>query len=114
MGRPKGGRNRYYSTEFKQNIIKQVLKGKSARNVAKEHGIYPSNVFRWIHQYKENGFDGLKNKIRPGNPYVGLYRKKAGPSEVEKLRYELVKAEVEIVKLKKQLDIKRREESQKR
>ena len=113
MGRPKGGKNRYYSAEFKQSIVKELINGESTRNLAAKYSISRSNILNWSRKYKEEGLEALEPKRKPGNPYSRITSKKQ-PTEVEILRYELAKAEVEIVKLKKQLEIKRKEELQKK
>ena len=113
MGRPKGGSNRYYSKQLKLEIISELLSGESTRSLSTKYGINKSNIGRWSKQYKEYGEQGLETKRKPGNPYGGRHNKKH-ISEVDQLRYELAKAEVEIVKLKKQLEIQVREESQKK
>lgn len=108
MGRSKGGSNRYYSKQFKMGIIEELLKGDSAKNLSEKHGINRSNINRWVKQYKDYGEEGLDSKRKPGNPFGGAHNKKH-ISEIEQLRYELAKAEVEIVKLKKQLEIHKME-----
>lgn len=113
MSRPKGGSNRYYSKEFKTEIIKELLSGESIPSLSKKYEINKSNIGRWSKQYKECGEAGLDAKRRPGNPFGGAHHKKH-ISETEQLRYELAKAEVEIVKLKKQLEIQRKEEIRKK
>ena len=113
MGRKKGGKSRYYSSKFKQNVIKELLNGESTRSLAAKYEMDRSNISRWIKQYKSGGFKALENKRKSGNPYSSTTNKK-NPTEVEILKYELAKAEVEIVKLKKRLEIQRKEESQKK
>lgn len=113
MGRPKGGSNRYYSKQFKMEIINELLSGESTHSLSEKYGVSKSNIGRWSRQYREHGEGSLENKRRPGNPFGGAYCKKH-VSETDQLRYELAKAEVEIVKLKKQLEIQRREELRKK
>lgn len=100
MGHPKGTRNRYYSKEFKVAIAQKALSGHSAVEVAREGGINRSQVRAWIRIYSEKGETGLENKKRPGNP-LAKYSNRKELTEVERLRYELAKAEIEIAKLKK-------------
>lgn len=113
MGRPKGGKNRYYSKEYKLEIIQELLEGASTRSLSQKYGISKSNINRWSQQYREQGKKGLENRRKPGNPFGGAHNKKH-VTEVDRLRYELAKAEVEIVKLKKWLEIQEREESQRK
>lgn len=48
MGRPKGGKNKYWSKEEKLRIVnKVVLEGLSSKQVAKEENIEGSTIRRW-------------------------------------------------------------------
>ena len=100
MGRPRGGTNRTYSKEFKLGVVKEVISGKSLIEVSQSHGIYESVVRRWVHEYDEQGEEGLTPKRKPGNP-LAMYQNRKNLSEVEQLRYELALAHMEIAKLKK-------------
>lgn len=100
MGRPKGGKNRTYSKEFKVSVVKEIIGGKSVREISRMHGINKSVVQRWVHEYDEGGEAGLTPKRKSGNP-LAMYQKRKDLSEVEQLRYELVLAHMEIARLKK-------------
>lgn len=100
VGRPKGGKNRVYSKEFKLQIVNKVANGKSIEETARRHDIYRSVVQRWVRAYAERGDEGLTPKRKPGNPLV-MYQNRKELSEVEQLRYELALAQMEIAKLKK-------------
>ena len=41
QGRPKGGKNKYYSKEEKIKIVQEMLKGKTTRDITNEYGINP-------------------------------------------------------------------------
>jgi len=100
MGRPRGGKNRYHSKEFKLGIINRILAGEGSYSIAKEYELSPSMIRKWVRSFQAKGPLGLENKKKTGNPLVGMYRKR-NMSEVEQLRFELAKAEVELAKLKK-------------
>lgn len=101
MGRPKGGTNRYWSTQEKLRIINRVEAGdKSINEIGREEGIYPSQLDRWIRQYRKSGIEGLINKKKPGNPLV-KYQAKKDLTEYEKLEYENMKLRIENARLKK-------------
>ena len=105
IGRPKGGTNRYHSKEFKMEIIKRILNGESSGSIAAELDLSPSMVRTWVRTYKTSGILALE-KRKPGNPYAGLHTNK-NLTEVERLRLELAKAEVELAKLKKVYELER-------
>lgn len=111
MGRPKGGKNRVYSYEFKLSLMKELEAGNSSYYLGKLHDIMPSTINAWARKYVKNGSSALKNKRKPGNPMGGAHFKKFS-SEEERLRYELALKEVEIMKLKKLIKLQRKEESQ--
>lgn len=107
MGHPVGKKNRYYSKEDKLRIVKKVLAGKSSKEVGRETGVGHRLIRRWVTVFLEQGEAALENKRRPGNPLC-RYMNKKDMSEVEQLRYELARAELELAKLKKAYEIERR------
>ncbi len=113
MGRPKGGKNRYYTTEFKMKMMKELETGESTRSLQKKYDVDYRLIGTWSRKYQKNGLDGLVNKKKPGNPFGGAYQKKFA-SEEDKLRYEIALKEVEIAKLKKLIEIQTKGESQKK
>lgn len=100
MGRRKGETPRYYSKEEKLQVVQAVENGLSSQEAAIQFGIHDSIVRRWVRQYKEGGEDALTPKRKPGNP-LAWYGNKKNLNEVEQLRYELAKAQMEIARLKK-------------
>lgn len=101
MGRPKGGTNRIYTFEEKEEIVKRYLnKGESYLTLEKETGIPHRNIERWVKGYLNNGKDGLVNQKKAGNKYAALHRTK-NLNEVERLKLELMKRDIEIERLKK-------------
>lgn len=113
MGHPKGKKNRYYSKEEKLQVVKEVLDGKSSREVYRETGINHRLIRTWVSLYIEKGESSLENKRKPGNPLC-KYTNRKKMSEVDRLRYELAKAELELAKLKKAWELERRWKQQKR
>lgn len=107
MGHPVGKKNRYYSKDEKIRIVKEVLAGKSSKEVGAETGIGSRLIRGWVTLYLEQGEDALENKRKPGNPLC-RYANKKDMSEVEQLRYELARAELELAKIKKVYGVERR------
>lgn len=106
MSRPKGGKNRTWSKEEKLRIIKRHLENYiSQSDVAKEEGISSGMLSNWVKRYIEEGEEGLENKKSQGNPYTALYTSK-NLSEVERLRLEIMKKDIEIARLKKGYQVK--------
>lgn len=101
MGRPKEGKNRYWSKEEKIRIINRVLvDGISARQVAIQESISDGMLCRWIKKYLEQGEKALENRNKPGNP-LSKYSRRKELSELEKLEYENMKLRIENERLKK-------------
>jgi len=71
--------------------------------LGKELGITDTSISTWVRAYEKNGINGLKSKTGKcgsGNPYSALYNKK-NLTEIEMLKLELVKKEIECERLKK-------------
>ena len=92
--------NRYYSKDEKLRVVKAVLSGKGSEEVDKEIGIGDRPIRKWVILYLDQGENALENKRKPGNPLCRYVNKK-DMSEVEQLRYELARAELELAKIKK-------------
>ena len=103
MGRPLGTKNNMRTTEEKEKIVLEYLNTRqSMSDLCSKYDIYISNLKRWIRSYKKVGIEGLKSKTGKqsnSNPNSGRYNRK--PSEVEKLKLELLKKKIEIERLKK-------------
>lgn len=107
MGSKKGETHKYRTKEFKLNIVKEVLAGRSPVEITKEYEINRSLLQKWTAQYLEGGEAALEAKRRPGNP-LAKYSSRKELSELEQLQYKLAKAEVEIARLKKACEMERR------
>lgn len=101
MGRPKGGTNKYWSTEEKLRIVLRVEAGeKAVKEIAKEEGVWHTQLMRWTKYYRDKGKEGLVNKKKPGNPLLRFQAKK-NLTELEQLQYENMKLRIENARLKK-------------
>ena len=101
MGRKKGEKNKYRTAEEKYKIIEPALNfEKSTWDITRETGLSNGMINNWIKKYRENGYEGLINKKKPGNP-LSKYSNKKNLSEMEKLQYENMKLRIENERLKK-------------
>lgn len=107
MSRAKGIPNRYHAPEFKLELVKEVLSGKSPRVVGEAHGVNQGVVRKWVSQYRQDGAAALENKRGGGSP-LRQYSGNKNKGYIEQLEYELAKAKVEIAKLKKDIEMERR------
>lgn len=101
MGRPKGGKNKYWSKEEKLRIVKRVVEdNSSSKQVSKEEKLDGGTIRKWVREYLKHGISALENKNKPGNPLTKYARRKE-LNEVEKLEYENMKLRIENERLKK-------------
>ena len=70
ISRPKGIPNRYHPPEFKLELVKEVLSGKSPRVVGQTHGVNEGVVRKWVSQYRQDGAAALENKRGIGSPVI--------------------------------------------
>ena len=109
MGHPKGTKNVMRSPEEKEQLVLEwQTTNIGMQTFAVSKGLAPRPFMRWVHAYEEQGIDGLKSKTGKcgsGNPYAALHLKK-NLTEVERLRIELAKKEVECERLKKGYSVK--------
>ena len=108
-GRPKGTKNNMRSLSEKEQIVLRCINENIPfRKIGRELGISDSTISKWVRAYEKDGIDGLKSKTGKsgsGNPYAALHSKK-NLTEVERLRLELAKKEVECERLKKGYSVK--------
>lgn len=104
MGHPKGLKNNMRSPEEKEQIVLRCIKENIPyKTLGTELGIGDTRIRAWAIAYEKNGIEGFKSKTCKcgfGNPYAALYRKK-NLTEIERLKLELAKKEVECERLKK-------------
>ena len=97
----KGQKFKTWTADEKYNVIKPIIDLEiSLAQVGKNTGVSNSMLHRWIKSYKENGYDGLKAKKKPGNPLMKYSRRKILTKE-EHLEYENMKLRIENELLKK-------------
>lgn len=101
MGRPKGGKNKYWTKEEKLKLIKEHLETHvSTLEITNREHISNGMYNNWLRKYLELGEKGLENKKKPGNPLV-KYCNKKNLTDMEKLEYENMKLRIENERLKK-------------
>ena len=99
MGRPKGGKNRKYTYEFKLKAVETYLnEHRSFRSVAAELNIAETRVRAWVKLYNEGLLE--TGRKRPGNPFSALHTSKSLSKE-ERLELENLKLKIENERLKK-------------
>jgi transposase-like protein len=105
MGRPSGTKNNMRSTEEKERLILEYQKSRIGyRKFAADNEIYPSIFHKWIMLYREKGIKGLESNI--GKSSIGKGRPQRAKTEVESLKREITKLEIEIARLKKGYQVK--------
>lgn len=98
MGK-KGTPHRRFSKEEKMKYVRLHLEEHiSLLQIEREHSIGNALVSSWVKRYLQDGEDALEP--RNGNPYAALHTSK-NLTEVERLRLQVAKQEVEIARLKK-------------
>ena len=94
MGRPKGGKNKKYSYEFKLKVIQDRLDNHlSWSELEKKYEVDHPVIIRWEKLYNE----GLLEKGRVhkrGNPFAALHTSKSLSKE-ERLELENLKLRIE-------------------
>lgn len=109
IGRPKGAKNNIRSLSEKERIVLRCINENIPfKKIGDELGISDTTISRWVRAYEKDGIDGLKSKTGKcgsGNPYAALHTKKE-LTELERLRLELAKKEVECERLKKGYSVK--------
>ena len=109
IGRPKGTKSNMRSPEEKEQIVLRCINENIPfKKIGDELGIADTTIGKWVRAYEKDGIDGLKSKTGKcgsGNPYAALHVNK-NLTEVERLRLELAKKEVECERLKKGYSVK--------
>ena len=109
MGRPKGTKNKRRSPEEKESIVLELNNGEeSSYSLSRKYGVFRGLLWTWVETYRNEGIKGFSSKVgkhKKGNPYAALHTKK-NLTEVERLRLELAKKEVECERLKKGYSVK--------
>lgn len=101
MGRPKGGKNKEWSTEEKLRIITRIMNGEgSSTEIGNEENVSDGQIRNWVYKYKRKGIKGITNRKKPGNPLTKFQARK-NLTELEQLQYENMKLRIENERLKK-------------
>ena len=104
MGRPRGGKNRNYTPEYKLSIAKRhIERYESLNDIARDENLSPGMVANWCKAYRDNGIDGLKPK-RKGNPFNKLLSKSL--TKEQRLELENLKLRIDNERLKKGYQVK--------
>ena len=99
IGRPKGGKNRKYSYEFKLMVVKDREENHlSWPDLEKKYEVVRSVIQRWAKLYNEGLLE--TGRKRTGNPYSALHTSKSLSKE-ERLELENLKLKIENERLKK-------------
>ncbi len=103
-GRPKGTTNMIRSAEEKERIVLAWRKTNESQSAfCNGVGLNPRLISVWNRKYEKDGLEGLRSKTGKcgsGNIFSALHTSKK-LSEVERLKLELMKKEIEIERLKK-------------
>ena len=100
IGRPKGGKNKKYSYEFKLKVIQDRIDNHlSFRELEKKYGVVQSLIRRWEKLYNEGILETGRTHKR-GNPFAALHSSKSLSKE-ERLELENLKLRIENERLKK-------------
>lgn len=101
-------KNNMKTPKEKEIIIKQYINGESTTKLADEFIVSRRQIYRWLKNYEEKGFDGLisnTGKASTHHKNMGLYLRKPKSRE-EELEIELMKKDIEIARLKKGYAVK--------
>lgn len=106
MGRPIGTKNIMRTPEEKEKLVLEFFDSKIGyRRFAESREIHPSIFKKWVSKYREGGIEGLKSKTgKHNNPKCGRYKR--NKTEIEQLREELLKKDIELMRLKKGYAVK--------
>ncbi len=98
----KGQKKRIWTKEQKLEIIDKHLKEHiSVRALEREYDADRSMICHWIRDYGKHGEDAFNSKShQKGNKFSALHTSKS-LTEVERLRLQLAKLEIENERLKK-------------
>ena len=98
MGRPIGTKNVMRTPEEKEKLVLEYFNCKVGyRKFAESYDIYPSTFTKWIKLYRERGIEGLNSKTGKTGTGKGNFKR----TEIEQLKEDLLKKEIELMRLKK-------------
>jgi len=98
MGRPVGTKNNMRSPKEKEEIVLEYINGSIGfRQSCNKYNISMSTLNKWVNEYQIKGINGLKSNTGK----IGLHKGNFKRTEIEKLKEELLKKEIELMRLKK-------------
>ena len=104
-GRPKGGKNKKYSYDFKLKVIQDRIDNHlSWSELEKKYGVVQSVIQRWEKLYNEGILETGRTHKR-GNQFAALHTSKSLSKE-ERLELENLKLRIENERLKKGYTVK--------
>lgn len=90
------GKRKVYDKEFKRETVRLIIQsGKPTSELAKDLGINPNVIYRWVRQYREDS----------ENSFPGKGHQKPAEEELRKLKKQLVDVTEERDILKKAISI---------
>ena len=105
IGRPKGGKNKKYSYEFKLKVVKDYDDNHlSWRELERKYGVANSVIRKWLKLYNEGLLEVGRTHNR-GNKFAALHSSKSLSKE-ERLELENLKLRIENERLKKGYTVK--------
>ena len=105
IGRPKGGKNKKYSYEFKLKVVKDYDDNHlSLRELERKYGVATSVIRKWLKLYNEGLLEVGRIHNR-GNKFAALHTSKSLTKE-ERLELENLKLRIENERLKKGYTVK--------
>ena len=100
IGRPKGGKNKKYSYDFKLKVVKEYLiEHLSLLDLEKKYGVVHGVIIQWVKLYNEGILETGRTHKR-GNLFSALHTSKSLSKE-ERLELENLKLRIENERLKK-------------
>jgi len=77
--------NKNYDSAFKLEAIKMVESGTKGADVARQLGLHPSTIYRWMGEYKRDGVHAFPGKghLKPDDEELRQLRKKVRDLEEE-------------------------------
>ena len=101
MGRPIGTKNIMRTPEEKEKLVLEYFDSRVGyKKFAESNDVSYTLFLKWVSKYREKGIEGLKSKTgKHNNPKSGRYNRHK--SEIEQLKEELLKKDIELMRLKK-------------
>lgn len=87
-----------WTAEEKLELVQQVLAGRASKAVGEENGMESSLLYKWVRQYRMEGYEGLVSKPKGRKPKEPgqMPKKKEEPRELtESEREELLRLRAE-------------------